>query len=215
MQIQAKLSQETLLRMVRWMRWHCPPDTGFEFKILEVWGWARYPSGTGAPHNTEFHEWMGKKHFCFFQAAETRKRAPNSSVGGSGASHYSRAPAHQRYGAEQDDGNQQKISNEKITTTNKPTAIMNTASLSKPTATRKPTALREPIAIRKQTVIRKLTATRKPIAIKKPTATREPIARRKPTTTRTPMTTRQPTAIKKPITTTMRKTSLHQWGKTL
>ena len=28
--IQAKLGQDNLLRMVRWLRWHCPPDTGFE-----------------------------------------------------------------------------------------------------------------------------------------------------------------------------------------
>ena len=44
----------------------------------------------GAPHNTEFYEWMGKKHFCFFQTAETGKRAPNSS---SGANYYTRGPA--------------------------------------------------------------------------------------------------------------------------
>ena len=25
---------ENLLRMVRWVRWHCPPDTGFEIKTL-------------------------------------------------------------------------------------------------------------------------------------------------------------------------------------
>ena len=39
-----------------------------------------------------FYEWMGEKHFCFFQTAETWKRAPNSSVKGSGAKHYPRAP---------------------------------------------------------------------------------------------------------------------------
>ena len=39
------------------------------------------------------HEWMGKKHFCFFQTAETGKRTPNSRVKGSGAIHYPRAPA--------------------------------------------------------------------------------------------------------------------------
>ena len=49
---------------------------------------ARYLSVTAASHNTKFHEWMGKKHFCFFQAAETGKRDLNSSVKGSGANHY-------------------------------------------------------------------------------------------------------------------------------
>ena len=36
---------------------------------------------------------MGKKHFCFFQTAETGNRTPNSGVKGSGANHYPRAPA--------------------------------------------------------------------------------------------------------------------------
>ena len=30
--------------MVRWLRWHCPPDTGFEIRALAVWGRARYLS---------------------------------------------------------------------------------------------------------------------------------------------------------------------------
>ena len=30
----AKLGQENLLRMVRWMIWHCPPDTGFEIQTM-------------------------------------------------------------------------------------------------------------------------------------------------------------------------------------
>ena len=74
--------------MVRWLRWHCPPDTGFEIRALAVWGRARYLSVTEAPHNTDFHTWMGKKHFCFFQTAETGNRTPNSGVKGSGANHY-------------------------------------------------------------------------------------------------------------------------------
>ena len=79
--------------MVIWLRWHCPPDTGFEIQALAVWGRARYLSVTEAPHNTDFHRWMGKKHFCFFKAAETGNRTPNSGVKGSGANHYPRAPA--------------------------------------------------------------------------------------------------------------------------
>ena len=79
--------------MVRWLRWHCPPDTGFEIRALAVWGRARYLSVTEAPHNTNFHTWMGKKYFCFFQTAETGNRTPNSGVKGSGANHYPRAPA--------------------------------------------------------------------------------------------------------------------------
>ena len=79
--------------MVRWLRWHCPPDTGFEIQTLAVWGRVRYLSVTEAPHNTNFHTWMGKKHFCYFQTAKTGNRTPNSGVKGSGANHYPRAPA--------------------------------------------------------------------------------------------------------------------------
>ena len=79
--------------MVKWLRWHCPPDTGFEIRALAVWGRACYLSVTEAPHNTDFHTWMGKKHFCFFQTAEIGNRTPNSGVKGSGANHYPRAPA--------------------------------------------------------------------------------------------------------------------------
>ena len=75
------------------MRWHSLPDTGFEIWALAVWGRARYLSVTEAPHNTEFYTGMGKKPFCFFQTAETGNRTLNSSVKGSGANHYPRAPA--------------------------------------------------------------------------------------------------------------------------
>ena len=37
----AKLGQENLLRMVRWMRWHCHPDTGLEIRAPVVWSRAR------------------------------------------------------------------------------------------------------------------------------------------------------------------------------
>ena len=35
--------------MVRWLRWHCPPDTGFEIRALAVWGRAHYISVTESP----------------------------------------------------------------------------------------------------------------------------------------------------------------------
>ena len=62
MQLLAKLGQENLLRMFRWLRWHCPPDTGFQIRALTDWGRARYLSVTEALHNTDFHRWMGEKH---------------------------------------------------------------------------------------------------------------------------------------------------------
>ena len=48
--IYAKLGQGNLLRMVRW---HCPPDTGIEIRVLEVRGRARHLSVTEVPHNIE------------------------------------------------------------------------------------------------------------------------------------------------------------------
>ena len=60
--------------MVRWLRWHCPPDTGFEIRALAVWGRARYLSVTEAPHNTDFHTWMGKKHFLFLSNRRDREK---------------------------------------------------------------------------------------------------------------------------------------------
>ena len=41
---------------------------------------------------------MGFTHFCFFQTAETENRTANSSVIGSGANHYPRAPAQNMLG---------------------------------------------------------------------------------------------------------------------
>ena len=78
------------------LKWHCPSDQGFEIRVLAVWGRARYLSVTEAPHNTDFHTWMGKKHFCFFQTAETGNQTPNSGVKGSGANHYPRAMCYAR-----------------------------------------------------------------------------------------------------------------------
>ena len=58
-------------RRTSWGWWDEWDETGFEIRALTVWGRARYLE---APHNTEFHTWMGKKHFCFFQTAETGNR---------------------------------------------------------------------------------------------------------------------------------------------
>ena len=50
--------------MVRWLRWHCPPDTGFEIRALTVWGRARYLSVTEAPHNFEFFTRGWGRNIC-------------------------------------------------------------------------------------------------------------------------------------------------------
>ena len=72
------------------------PDTGFEIQTLEVWGRTRYLSVTEVPHNTEFHKWMRKKHFCcFLKRPRPVNERPNTSVKGSGANHYHRVAAQQ------------------------------------------------------------------------------------------------------------------------
>ena len=81
-------------RRTSWGWWDDWDDTVLQTQDSKFdWGRARYLSVTQAPHNTNFHTWMGKKHFCFFQTAETGNRTPNSGVKGSGANHYPRAPA--------------------------------------------------------------------------------------------------------------------------
>ena len=58
-----------------WDDWDdSPPDTGFEIWALAVWGRARYLSVTEAPHNTDFHTWMGEKHLIL---SNRRDREPN------------------------------------------------------------------------------------------------------------------------------------------
>ena len=47
-------ARRTFWGWLRWLRWHCPPDTGFEIRALAVWGRARYLSVTEAPHNTDW-----------------------------------------------------------------------------------------------------------------------------------------------------------------
>ena len=35
--------------MVRWLRWHCPPDRGFEIRALAIWGRERYIGHGSSP----------------------------------------------------------------------------------------------------------------------------------------------------------------------
>ena len=65
--IQAKLGQENLLRMVRWMRWQRPPDTGFEIRAMAVRGRARYLSVTEAPTILSFTRGWGRNIFVSFK----------------------------------------------------------------------------------------------------------------------------------------------------
>ena len=58
--------------MVRWMRWHCPSDTGFEIWALAVWGRARNLSLTEAPHSNAFLRVSGEETFLFHWKLKAR-----------------------------------------------------------------------------------------------------------------------------------------------
>ena len=62
--IQAKLGQEKLLRMVRW---HCPPDTVFETQTLEVCGRARSSRSRRLPTILSFSSGWGRNIFVSFK----------------------------------------------------------------------------------------------------------------------------------------------------
>ena len=87
-------------RRTSWGWWYDWDDTVLQTQDSKFEPWrseaehATYLSVTEAPYNTNFHTWMGKKHLCFFETAETGNRTRNSGVKGSGANHHPRAPAH-------------------------------------------------------------------------------------------------------------------------
>ena len=89
----AKLGQENLLRW--WDEWD---DTALQTQDSKFDPWrseAEHATSRSRrlPILLSFYEWMGKKHFCFFQTAVTGERTPNSSLKGSGANNYPGAPA--------------------------------------------------------------------------------------------------------------------------
>ena len=55
--------------MVRWLRWHCPPDTGFEIRALAVWGRARYATSRSRrlPTILTFTRGWGRNNFVSFK----------------------------------------------------------------------------------------------------------------------------------------------------
>ena len=70
---------------VRWDEWD---DTALRIQNSKFKPWR-----IESEYATSWSRYIGLIHFCFFQTAETGKRIPNSSVKGSGANHYPRAPA--------------------------------------------------------------------------------------------------------------------------
>ena len=60
----AKLGQENLLRILRWIRWHCPPDTYFKIRAMSFCDRVLYLSATEATQNTESLWVSEKEKFC-------------------------------------------------------------------------------------------------------------------------------------------------------
>ena len=72
-----KIKSDMLFALVRWIRWHCPPCTGFEMK-WESWGSkgaAPYTSRSQKFHTIlNIYEYAEKKHVLYMNArAGTRK----------------------------------------------------------------------------------------------------------------------------------------------
>ena len=83
------LCVQAWLRIVRWVRWHCPWDTGFEIHTLEVCDRSRR-----LPTILSFLRVGGEETLLFLWNRRDRETNPGLySVKGSGANHYPRAPA--------------------------------------------------------------------------------------------------------------------------
>ena len=54
--------------MVRWIKWHYPPDTALEIWILAVWSRERCLSDTNASHNTGYLRVSGEETFVHLKA---------------------------------------------------------------------------------------------------------------------------------------------------
>ena len=74
----SKLGQENVLRMMMWMTWYCPPDTGLKTRSLAVWGQARYLSVKVDPHITASLQWAEKKPFVSLKLNATAVDDPHS-----------------------------------------------------------------------------------------------------------------------------------------
>ena len=75
------------------MRWHCPPDTGFEIRALAIWGRVRYLSE--APYNIESLWVSGEEKHCLFKTSRPERGSnPWSATFPAGSfNHCTRAPA--------------------------------------------------------------------------------------------------------------------------
>ena len=83
-----KLGHESLLRMVRWMRWHCPRDTGSKFEPWRSETEHATSQSRGLPIILNICEWAEKKHFVWLNPWSPTFQAGSFN-------HYTRAPMHE------------------------------------------------------------------------------------------------------------------------
>ena len=86
-------------RRTSWGWWHDWDDTVLQTQDSKFEPWRSEAEHATArsrslPTILTFTRGWGRNIFCFFQTAETGNRTRNYGVKGSGANHYSRAPAH-------------------------------------------------------------------------------------------------------------------------
>ena len=78
--------------MVRWLRWHCPPDQDSKFEPWRSEAEHATSRSRRFPTILTFTRGWGRNMFGFFQTAETGNRTPNAGVKGSDVNHHPRAP---------------------------------------------------------------------------------------------------------------------------
>ena len=89
---------ENLVGMVRWIRWHCPPDTGFEIRALAVWGRARYISVMEVSNSINSLRVSREEILCFFEnwRSEWGSNPCSATFQAGSFNHCTRAPANRR-----------------------------------------------------------------------------------------------------------------------
>ena len=80
-------------RRTSWRWWDDWDDTVLQTQDSKFEPWRSEAEYATSRSLLTFTRGWGRNIFCFFQTAETGNRTPNSSVKGSGANHYPRAPA--------------------------------------------------------------------------------------------------------------------------
>ena len=75
-----------LLRMVRWMRWHCPQNKGFEIRAVTSEAEQATSRSRMLPTIFNLYKWVGKKHFVSLKLSKEKVLAVQNRLGSPTAS---------------------------------------------------------------------------------------------------------------------------------